>query len=201
MSLPHITTMQFFSVLSLIIHGAAFIGFSDSAFFRKNNNKVSYNKIRLLTVTKYEPREIIKQKTIKKQTQKKIKPKIKKIKPQNKSEEKSSKKKKESSIFTQKNNLIALMQRKKNYLDKVLISIEENKSYPRFALRKNIKGRVVILMQFEQSGKITSLQCIKGHSLLCNAAMDAVRSAQPYEPLPNGMRSLSFKFEMNYNLK
>lgn len=199
----HISPIKITVLLSLAFHAALLLEMGERYVRSYNQQNSNHKNIKLVSlVKKPKPAPV---KSIKKKINKVIKTTnkaaIKTLKKPEAVITNEIKKNEINETAVKQNTLITMLEKKQIYLDKILNTIEENKSYPSTARRKNIKGRVIISMNLNTSGKITSLKCLKGHYLLCRAAINATESAQPYSALPKGMNSLSFEYEMNFRLK
>lgn len=194
----HISPIKFTVLLSLVVHTSVLIEIGDNYQRSYGKETLEYKKIKLVSSKNKVIPKALKKKN-KKNESRLRKPAIQpKVKPVKTSEEKEAE---NIPVITENINLTSIMEQKQVYLDTVLNSIEKNKTYPSSARRRNVKGRVVISMQLDADGKLTGLDCVKGHHLLCRAAINATETAQPYAPLPKGMNSLSFEYEMNFHLK
>lgn len=194
----HISPIKLTALLSLLVHTSVLIEIGDNYKRSYGKETLEYKKIKLVSSkNKVIPKTLDKKK--KKIVHRPRKPVIQpKVKPVKTFEEKEAE---NIPVITENINLTSIMEQKQVYLDTVLNSIEENKTYPGSARRRNVKGRVVISMRLDANGKLIGLDCVKGHHLLCRAAINATEAAQPYAPLPKGMNSLSFEYEMNFQLK
>lgn len=87
------------------------------------------------------------------------------------------------------------------YLQKLLMHIEEYKFYPSSARRRGINGEVTISFSVDAHGKVSGLDIISYSDVLKKAAVESVNSALPL-PIPPTTFSLphDVKFTMLYRL-
>lgn len=197
----HISPIKFTAILSLLFHASVLLKVGDDYERSYGQHDTSYTQLQVINLAKKKMLTTIREnKIIKKQP---VKKNAENPKPENeyKDKKEANADKNITLPALETISLTEILKQKQVYLDKVLNSIEENKTYPGSARRRNIKGRVSISMHLDTYGKIIFLKCLKGHYLLCKSAIDAAQAAQPYSPLPKGMNSLAFEYEMNFRLK
>ncbi len=73
-----------------------------------------------------------------------------------------------------------------SYLADLKKRIEENKRYPRIALKRRLEGSVDLNFQIDQAGNIIVLEVETGHRLFKLSAESAVKNALPFPP-PEGI--------------
>lgn len=82
--------------------------------------------------------------------------------------------------------------------------IERQKTYPEQAQERGQTGRTQIVLALSRDGRVASVSVTRGsgHALLDAATLAAVRRAQPFPPLPDGMpTSVSFTLSIGYELR
>lgn len=78
----------------------------------------------------------------------------------------------------------------KGYTAELSQEIAAHKRYPKAAKRQNQQGRVEVRVVIQKSGKVSHLSISKssGHKLLDQAALKAVKKAEPFGALPASMQ-------------
>ena len=73
--------------------------------------------------------------------------------------------------------------------------------YPRIAKEMGIEGRVVMLVVLDESGRVTEVKRLRGNTLLCDAARDALRQwkfeRDPKRPAEPESRVVSMRFSLH----
>jgi len=92
----------------------------------------------------------------------------------------------------------------RSYMERLREKIEGIWSYPDEAARSGIYGDLVIRFVIRKDGSLGSVRVLRtsGHSMLDEAALKALRDAEPYWPLPAGWdrSSLTVTGHFIYNL-
>jgi TonB family protein len=87
---------------------------------------------------------------------------------------------------------------KREFSTKVRTRIAQTKYYPRTARRRGFEGEPVVAFTLGYTGKLLeiSIKNPSQHKLLDEAALDAVRSASPYPPIPELLRVKTLRFKL-----
>ncbi len=85
------------------------------------------------------------------------------------------------------------------YQDSVKQKIQQEKRYPRWALRLGRKGAARISFKLLSSGEIKDVQLLdsSGIDKLDTEAMDAVKRASPFLPFPSNFGKSELQFELD----
>ena len=79
------------------------------------------------------------------------------------------------------------------------------KIYPDFARKSGYEGKTLIAFRIDRNGKILGLSVSRssGHEILDEAALQAVKDAGPYPPIPDELNksSLNFQIPISYALR
>ncbi|MES9857603.1 MAG: TonB family protein [Sedimenticola sp.] len=86
---------------------------------------------------------------------------------------------------------------KDHFLANLLARIEENKSYPKAARRKNLEGSIKVTFTLGCNGSVENLKASGGHKLLKRSAKQAVNASLPLPKPPTG---ISCPMLINYNM-
>ncbi len=90
------------------------------------------------------------------------------------------------------------------YNQRLKESIEGVWHYPQEAARKGIHGDLIIKFTIEKNGHLGAIELVRGsgYPVLDNAALDALKEASPYWPLPKewGMEAYTIQGNFVYNL-
>lgn len=83
----------------------------------------------------------------------------------------------------------AALGERQRYLAHVVASIRRKQHYPRRSRRRGEEGTVTVRFVIEHDGRITGVSIIdsSGHSRLDQAAIETLRRAAPFEPIPPAM--------------
>jgi protein TonB len=75
------------------------------------------------------------------------------------------------------------------YFERVRQKIRANWGYPREAGERNIEGQLLIEFHIARDGRLSYLELVRssGVKILDDYAMNAVRLAQPFPPVPEGL--------------
>lgn len=190
-------------IISLSIHAALFIQFSDVAVSKSqaqapvHDTRISLNLL----------------KPVKPQIQKEIKPEpVKKIKPNKKKNKLINKVKKQSvvqqavamkvaeEVKRDKNELNK--QLRQSYLDYVLSHIEGHKYYPHAARLRNIEGSIQVSFVLQKDGSIRELSANGSSILLRRAAKGSVNKALPLPACPEDVECpIQVSYAMQFQIK
>ena len=87
---------------------------------------------------------------------------------------------------------------KRAFSSKVRTRIAQTKYYPRTARRRGFEGEPVVAFTLGNTGDLLeiSIKNPSQHKLLDEAALDAVRSASPYPPIPELLRVKTLRFKL-----
>lgn len=190
-------------IISLSIHAALFIQFSDIAVSKSqaqapvHDTRISLNLL----------------KPVKPQIQKEIKPEpVKKIKPNKKKNKLINKVKKQSvvqqavamkvaeEVKRDKNELNK--QLRQSYLDYVLSHIEGHKYYPHAARLRNIEGSIQVSFVLQKDGSIRELSANGSSILLRRAAKGSVNKALPLPACPEDVECpIQVSYAMQFQIK
>jgi len=79
------------------------------------------------------------------------------------------------------------------------------KIYPDFARKMGYQGKILVAFRIGKDGKILNLSVSQssGYKILDEAALEAVKEAGPYPPIPNELntRFLKLKIPISYALR
>lgn len=103
-----------------------------------------------------------------------------------------------SGSATAKRNTAAGNAAVSNYPGKVASKLRRSLRYPREARSKRIRGEVVVSFSVSANGGVSSVRIARssGHSILDNAAKDAVRRAAPFPRIPAGAGRSNWSFSV-----
>lgn len=89
------------------------------------------------------------------------------------------------------------------YQDSVKQKIQEEKMYPRWALRMGREGTVRIAFYLTSSGNVKKIDVIQGSGIkeFDAEAVDAVRRANPFLPFPDSFKENELRFEIDMIFK
>jgi TonB family protein len=92
-----------------------------------------------------------------------------------------------------------------DFYTKVGRQIAFAKIYPDFARKRGYQGKILVAFKINRDGKISNLSVSKssGYKILDEAALDAVKEAGPYPPIPEELKenSLKLKIPISYVLR
>ena len=91
-----------------------------------------------------------------------------------------------------------------NYLGKINAHIGRYKYYSEDLRRKRVTGKVVIRFSIARSGRVLRARVVKssGSKALDKIALNAIKRASPFPPVPNGVRlNEPFSVPMFYSLR
>ena len=171
---------------------------------------------------KEEPKEKIKKAIVQKKIPKKIqtkkkkpmvKPIEKKIKKQTIIKQKQHKQaqikknqiKKNKAVETKKKNNIQEINKRKieqqKYFTKIKELINQNKYYPRMAIKRGIEGMVKIKFTISKDGELLSFKIIEGKSIFRKSIQNAVQESFPLKP-PRGLllKNTTLSLKITYKL-
>jgi len=99
----------------------------------------------------------------------------------------------------------AIEQIMNDFYMKVGRQIAYAKIYPDFARKKGYQGKILVAFKIDRDGKILNLSVSQssGYKILDEAALDAVKEAGPYPPIPNELKKnfLKLKIPISYALR
>lgn len=103
-----------------------------------------------------------------------------------------------SGSATAKRNTAAGNAAVSNYPGKVASKLRRSLRYPREAKRERIRGEVVVSFSVSANGGVSRVRIARssGHSVLDNAAREAVRRAAPFPRIPAGAGRSSWTFSV-----
>lgn len=190
-------------IISLSIHAALFIQFSDIAVSKSqaqapvHDTRISLNLL----------------KPVKPQIQKEIKPEpVKKIKPNKKKNKLINKVKKQSVVQqavamkvaeeVKRDKTELNKQLRQSYLDYVLSHIEGHKYYPHAARLRNIEGSIQVSFVLQKDGSIRELSANGSSILLRRAAKGSVNKALPLPACPEDVECpIQVSYAMQFQIK
>jgi TonB family protein len=97
-----------------------------------------------------------------------------------------------------KTSSVLLGKIKQAFSTKVRTRIAQTKYYPRTARRRGFEGEPVVAFTLGNTGDLLEISIKKPsqHKLLDEAALDAVKSASPYPPIPELLRVKTLRFKL-----
>jgi len=192
-------------LLSLLIHAALFVQFSDVAMSKSQAQAPVYDtrvSLNLLKPVKPQIQKEIKQKPLKKiKTEKnKIKKKlIKKVKMQS-AVQQAVARKVAKEVKRDKKELNR--QLRQSYLGYVLNHIEGYKYYPHAARLRNIEGSIQVSFVLQKNGSISELSANGASILLRRAAKGSVNRALPLPVCPKDVDCpIQVSYAMQFQIK
>ncbi len=113
----------------------------------------------------------------------------------------NTKKASEKNIFSGGNNDISADQMgiiKRAFSSQVRTKIAQSKYYPRMARKRGFEGEPVVAFTLGNTGDLVevSINNPSSHKLLNEAALDAVKSASPYPPIPKLLKLKTIRFKL-----
>jgi len=91
------------------------------------------------------------------------------------------------------------------YYDQIRKKVANHQSYPRVARLQGLQGKVLVSFLLSKEGLIieSKVETSSGYEILDRAALEAVRSAQPYPPFPASFppQPLCVEISLVYDLK
>lgn len=91
------------------------------------------------------------------------------------------------------------------YYDQIRKKVAHHQSYPRVARMQGLQGKVLVSFLLSKEGLIieSKVETSSGYEILDRAALEAVRSAQPYPPFPASFppQPLCVEISLVYDLK
>jgi TonB family protein len=85
------------------------------------------------------------------------------------------------------------------YLRRISEMVDRNKRYPRIAARRRLQGSVLISALLDSSGAVLTTEIVEDPDpLLSRAALDALKSASPFGPLPGGRETLEVSVPVRF---
>ncbi|MFK5914208.1 MAG: TonB family protein [Woeseiaceae bacterium] len=171
-------------LLSLLLHAALFIQFSNTAMSSSQaqapvlDTRISLN---LLPPVKQKQQKVVEVKPFKpkKVAKKKLKKKKKMLQP---AHEQAVAPKIKKEVQRQQIEDVVLVQQR--YFSTLLTHIEGYKHYPRSARRRGIEGSILVSFRLLANGDITGLKASGGHLMLRRAAKSSVTDALPLPLCP-----------------
>lgn len=91
----------------------------------------------------------------------------------------------------------------KTYSAHLSAHFKKHKIYPEMAKRLKLSGTVWIALEIRRDGHILSAEIVQSsnHAILDNAALDAVRRANPVPPFPSDVTAPTRKFRIPYQYR
>lgn len=76
-----------------------------------------------------------------------------------------------------------------NYMEMIRLRIERFKKYPHLARTKHMEGMATLRFTITRGGKLKGSELVRStrHKILDRAALEAVRDAAPFPPLPESI--------------
>lgn len=87
---------------------------------------------------------------------------------------------------------------KKAFTSQVRTKIAQSKYYPRIARKRGFEGNPVVAFTLGNTGDLmeVSIKNSSSHKLLDEAALEAVKSASPYPPIPEPLKLKTIRFKL-----
>jgi len=103
-----------------------------------------------------------------------------------------------SAESTKKQLRAGASQKTDNYLSKLVRHLSAYQDYPRRARRLGMQGTPVVMFEFDRAGRLLSYRLLKGssHRILDDAALNMLKQASPFPPVPDDMTSETFRFQL-----
>jgi len=103
-----------------------------------------------------------------------------------------------SAESTKKQLRAGASQKTDNYLSKLVRHLSAYRDYPRRARRLGVQGTPVVMFEFDRAGRLLSYRLLKGssHSILDDAALNMLKQASPFPPVPDDMTGETFRFQL-----
>lgn len=189
-------------LLSLLLHGALFMQFSNTAMSSSQaqapvlDTRISLN---LLPPVKQKQQKVVEVKPLKpkKVAKKKVKKKKKMLQPTH--EQAVAPKVEEEVQRQQLDNKITIRQR---YLSMLLTHIEGHKHYPHAARLRSIEGSIQVSFVLQKDGSISELSANGASILLRRAAKGSVNKALPLPVCPKDVECpIQVSYAMQFQMK
>ena len=94
---------------------------------------------------------------------------------------------------------------RRGFHKKIWQKVAKAKYYPRIARARGFEGAPIVSFTLDKDGSLTSIKLIKNskYEILNNAALETIRRATPYPPIPKplGKFSISFNLPISYMLE
>jgi protein TonB len=103
-----------------------------------------------------------------------------------------------SAKSTKKQLRAGASQKTDNYLSKLVRHLSAYRDYPRRARRLGLQGTPVVMFEFDRAGQLLSYRLLEGssHRILDDAALNMLKQASPFPPVPDDMASETFRFQL-----
>ena len=85
-----------------------------------------------------------------------------------------------------------------SYLARLVRHLSAYRDYPRRARRLGLQGTPVVVFEFDRAGRLLNYRLLDGssHRILDDAALKMLKQASPFPPVPDGMTSETFRFQL-----
>jgi protein TonB len=90
-----------------------------------------------------------------------------------------------------------------SYFSSIKKQIESVWSYPEQAVTRGLQGQLLLQFILDRSGKLVDISLVNSseHEILDNAALDAVKTASPYNPFPEKIQKNKLKIIASFKYK
>ncbi|EAZ97706.1 energy transducer TonB [Marinobacter sp. ELB17] len=119
-------------------------------------------------------------------------------KPAGKTVARQSEKTAKSAEPTKKQLRAGASQKTDNYLSKLVRHLSAYRDYPRRARRLGLQGTPLVVFEFDRAGRLLNYRLLQGssHRILDDAALNMLKLASPFPPVPDDMTSETFRFQL-----
>jgi protein TonB len=85
-----------------------------------------------------------------------------------------------------------------SYLAKLVRHLSAYRDYPRRARRLGLEGTPIVVFEFDRAGRLLNYHLLQGssHRILDDAALNMLKQASPFPPVPDDMTSETFRFQL-----
>ena len=85
-----------------------------------------------------------------------------------------------------------------SYLARLVRHLSAYRDYPRRARRLGLQGTPVVVFEFDREGRLLNYRLLDGssHRILDDAALNMLKQASPFPPVPDDMTSETFRFQL-----
>lgn len=191
--------------LSLLIHAALFINYSDVVISKSQAQAPVYDtrvSLNLLKPVKPQIQKSITPVPAKKIKQKNINTKKKAVKKENKPPVVKQAVATKVAQEVKRDNEEIIRQVRQSYLDHVLTHIESHKYYPHAARLRNIEGSIQVSFILKKDGSIKELSAKGSSILLRRAAKGSVNKALPLPSCPENVQCpIQVSYAMQFKIK
>jgi protein TonB len=90
---------------------------------------------------------------------------------------------------------------KQQYIAQLLQHLDQYKTYPFIAQRRQLEGTVTMKIHLDNNGRLLQVHCLTGNMIFCKAASQTAREAAPMPQPPRNLTQRQFEYAMEYRLR